>query len=77
MTLAEMIAGVALIATIFTALNGWIFLPEQVKSLRDNDSKQDAKIETIQKEAIIRSEVLARIDERTKRIEDGLKAKNL
>lgn len=77
MTLAEMIAGVALIATIFTALNGWIFLPEQVKTLRDNDSKQDVKIETIQKEAIIRSEVLARIDERTKRIEDGLKAKGL
>lgn len=77
MTVAEMIAGLALIVTIFTAINGWLFLPEQVKQLRDNDTKQDVKIEVIQKEAAARSEILARIDERTKRIEDGLKAKGL
>lgn len=77
MTMAEMIAGVSLIVAVFTALNGWLFLPEQVKQLRDNDTKQDTKIETIQKEAIVRSEVLVRIDERTKRIEDGLKSKSL
>jgi hypothetical protein len=75
LTMSELIAGVALLVTLFSALNGWIILPEQMQNLRANDAKQDARIELITKEAQARNETLARIDERTKRIEDYLKAK--
>ena len=75
LTMSELIAGVALMVTLFSALNGWIVLPEQMRSIQSNDAKQDARIELIQKENQSRSETLARIDERTKRIEDYLKAK--
>lgn len=75
LTMSELIAGVALMVTVFSALNGWIILPEQVRLVQANDAKQDARIELIQKDAQVRSEVLARIDERTKRIEDYLKSK--
>jgi hypothetical protein len=60
---------------MFSALNGWIVLPEQMRSIQANDAKQDATIELIQKDANVRSETLARIDERTKRIEDFLQSK--
>lgn len=73
--MSELIAGVALMVTLFSALNGWIVLPEQMRSIQANDAKQDARIELIQKEAQARNETLARIDERTKRIEDYLKSK--
>jgi hypothetical protein len=75
LTMSELIAGIALLVTLFSALNGWIILPEQMQNLRANDAKQDARIEVIQKEAVARNETLARIDERTKRIEDYLKTK--
>jgi hypothetical protein len=75
LTMSELIAGIALLITMFSALNGWIVLPEQMQNLRANDAKQDARIELITKEAQARNETLARIDERTKRIEDYLKAK--
>ena len=75
LTMSELIAGIALIVTSFSALNGWIVLPEQMRSIQSNDAKQDATIELIQKDAHARSETLARIDERTKRIEEYLKAK--
>jgi hypothetical protein len=75
LTMSELIAGIALLVTLFSALNGWIILPEQMQNLRANDAKQDARIELITKEAQARNETLARIDERTKRIEDYLKAK--
>lgn len=75
LTMSEFIAGLALMVTFFSALNGWIVLPEQMRSIQANDAKQDARIELIQKEAQARNETLARIDERTKRIEDYLKAK--
>ena len=75
LTMSELIAGVALMVTLFSALNGWIVLPEQMRSIQANDAKQDARIEVIQKEAQARNETLARIDERTKRIEDYLKSK--
>ena len=77
LTMSELIAGVALMVTLFSALNGWVVLPEQMRTIQSNDAKQDAKIELIQKDAQTRSETLARIDERTKRIEDYLKAKGL
>jgi septal ring factor EnvC (AmiA/AmiB activator) len=75
LTMSELIAGIALMVTLFSALNGWVVLPEQMRTIQANDAKQDARIELIQKEAVQRNETLARIDERTKRIEDYLKAK--
>ena len=75
LTMSELVAGVALMVTLFYALNGWIVLPEQMRHIQNNDAKQDARIELIQKEAVQRNETLARIDERTKRIEDVLQAK--
>lgn len=75
LTMSELIAGLALIVTSFSALNGWIVLPEQMRSVQSNDAKQDAKIELIQKDAQTRSETLARIDERTQRIEEYLQSK--
>jgi hypothetical protein len=75
LTMSELIAGIALMITLFSALNGWIVLPEQMRVIQANDAKQDAKIEVIQKEAQARNETLARIDERTKRIEDYLQSK--
>ena len=73
--MSELIAGVALMVTLFSALNGWIVLPEQMRHIQTNDAKQDARIEAIQKEAVVRNETLARIDERTKRIEEYLQSK--
>jgi len=75
LTMSEFIAGLALMVTLFSALNGWIVLPEQMRHIQNNDAKQDATIDLIQKENQTRSETLARIDERTKRIEDYLKSK--
>ena len=75
LTMSELVAGIALMVTMFSALNGWIILPEQMRTLQNNDAKQDATIDMIQKDAHVRGETLARIDERTKRIEDYLKAK--
>jgi len=75
LTMSELIAGIALMVTLFSALNGWVVLPEQMRSIQANDAKQDARIEVIQKEAVQRNETLARIDERTKRIEDYLQSK--
>ena len=75
LTMSELIAGIALMVTMFSALNGWVVLPEQMRTIQSNDAKQDARIEVIQKEAVQRNETLARIDERTKRIEDVLQAK--
>jgi TRAP-type mannitol/chloroaromatic compound transport system substrate-binding protein len=75
LTMSELVAGIALMVTMFSALNGWIILPEQMRSIQNNDAKQDATINMIQKDANIRSETLARIDERTKRIEDYLQTK--
>ncbi len=75
LTMSELIAGVALMVTLFSALNGWIVLPEQMRHLQNSDAKQDARIEMINQENQARSETLARIDERTKRIEDYLKSK--
>lgn len=73
--MSELIAGLALMITAFSALNGWIVLPEQMRTIQANDAKQDAKIEVIQEEAQDRAETLARIDERTKRIEEYLQSK--
>jgi len=73
-TIAELIAGVALIITVFSALNGWIVLPEQVRSLKEADALQNAKIAAIELSAQQRAEVLARIDERTVEIKKAIEA---
>jgi len=73
-TIAELIAGVALIITVFSALNGWIVLPEQVRSLKEADALQNTKIAAIELSAQQRAEVLARIDERTVEIKKAIEA---
>jgi hypothetical protein len=73
-TIAELIAGVALIITAFSALNGWIVLPEQVRSLKEADASQNARIAAIELSAQQRAEVLVRIDERTAEIKKTIDA---
>lgn len=75
LTMSEFLAGMALMITLFSALNGWIILPEQMRGIQANDAKQDVRIDVIQREASVRAETLARIDERTKRIEEYLQSK--
>jgi len=75
MNLAEALAALALVATIFSSLNGWVVLPEQMRQVKNENEKQDIRLSTIERLANERSETLARIDERTKRIEESLKAK--
>jgi TRAP-type mannitol/chloroaromatic compound transport system substrate-binding protein len=77
LTISEFIAGFALVITMFSALNGWIVLPEQMRHINSNDAKQDAKIEMMERTSAERSELLARIDERTRRIEEYLQSKGL
>lgn len=73
LTVGEAIAIVAVLVSAFSALNGWIVLPEQMRGIRENDARQDARINVIDKAAQDRAETLARIDERTRRIEERLK----
>lgn len=73
LSIAEIIAAVALIATVFSSLNGWIVLPEQMRQVRNENERQDIRLTAIERLASERSETLARIDERTKRIEESLK----
>jgi hypothetical protein len=73
LTLSELIAGLALLVTIFTAANGWFLLPAEVRHLAQENMRQDKRIENIEQTAEARGETLARIDERTKRIEERLK----
>jgi hypothetical protein len=73
LNIAEITAAVALIATVFSSLNGWIVLPEQMRQVRNENERQDIRLQAIERLASERSETLARIDERTKRIEESLK----
>jgi hypothetical protein len=73
-TVAELISGVALIITAFSALNGWIVLPEQVRTLKEADAIQNTKIAAIELAAQQKAEVLARIDERTLEIKKAIDA---
>ena len=73
LTISEAIALVAIMVAAFSALNGWIVLPKQMRALRESDSRQDARMDMIERVAQDRGETLARIDERTKRIEERLK----
>ena len=70
LSISEIIAGVALLVTLLSGLNGWIVLPEQLNSLRANDTRQDARIGITEQQMHSQAETLARIDERTRRIEE-------
>jgi hypothetical protein len=77
LTLSEAIAALALLVALFSALSGWIVLPEQVRYVREENIKQDTRITAIEAVAQERAETLARIDERTKRIEERLQSNRL
>lgn len=74
LTIAEAIAGFAVLIAAFSALNGWIVLPEQVRTLKDADATQNSRIAAIEIAAQDKAVILARIDERTKRIEEAIGA---
>jgi hypothetical protein len=46
-----------------------------MRQVRNENERQDIRLQAIERLASERSETLARIDERTKRIEESLKAK--
>jgi Flp pilus assembly protein TadB len=64
MSVGEFIAALALVATVFSASQAWWILPE--------NEKQEQRLQKIESTAADRAETLARIDERTKRIEAAL-----
>jgi len=66
---SEIIAGVALIVTIFGSAQGWLILPEKVRAQAERTDRLESKVTSIETLASERAETLARIDERTKRIE--------
>jgi hypothetical protein len=72
LTFSEAVASVAMLVALFSALSGWVVLPEQVRYVREENARQDTRITAIEMAAQERAETLARIDERTKRIEERL-----
>jgi type I restriction-modification system DNA methylase subunit len=70
LSFGEAIAALALVATIFSISQAWWILPEKVT--RVENEKQEARLQKIEAVAADRAETLARIDERTKRIEQIL-----
>jgi hypothetical protein len=73
LNVGEAVAIVALLITILSAFNGWWILPEKVLNLQKDNERQDYRLGAIEKNAADRAETLARIDERTKRIEEALR----
>lgn len=71
-TFSEFIASLALIVTLLSAAYGWIVLPEQMHNMKDTASALEKRITAIESGNLERAETLARIDERTKRIEQTL-----
>lgn len=72
MSVGEFIAALALVATVFSASQAWWILPEKVSRVEVENEKQEARIQKIESVAADHAETLARIDERTKRIEQIL-----
>jgi len=72
MTLSEAISAVAVMVALFSALNGWFVLPEQMRHVKEENARQNIRIDSIESIAAERAETLARIDERTKRMETAL-----
>jgi len=73
MTIGEAVAVIALIVTILSGLNGWLVLPEKLRGVQEENSRQDQRITAMETMAYQKSEILARIDERTRRIEEAVK----
>jgi hypothetical protein len=73
MTIGEAVAVVALIITILSGLNGWLVLPEKLHNVQEENGRQDQRITAMETMAYQKSEILARIDERTRRIEEAVK----
>ena len=71
----EAIAAIALLATFFSASQAWVILPEKVRAVESRSEKQDGRLSDMERLAAERAETLARIDERTKRIEEALRAR--
>lgn len=71
-SIGEAIAALALLCTFIGLSQSWFILPEKVRAVEIRAEKQDDRIVTMEKLAAERAETLARIDERTKRIEAAL-----
>ena len=72
LSVSEAIASLALVATVFSISQAWWILPEKVSRVEIENEKQEARLQKIEATAADRAETLARIDERTKRIEQIL-----
>ncbi|MFZ9964837.1 MAG: hypothetical protein ACO3GO_06475 [Terrimicrobiaceae bacterium] len=72
LSFGEAIAVGALLLTIFSASQAWLILPEKVHRVEADNERQEARLRQIESIASERAETLARIDERTKRIEAAL-----
>ena len=75
LSVSEAIAALALVATVFSISQAWWILPEKVSRVEIENEKQEARLQKIEATAADRAETLARIDERTKRIEQILAAR--
>lgn len=73
---SEIIAGIALVVTIIGSAQGWLILPEKVRAQDERTDRMEARIITIEQLANERAETLARIDERTRRIEQIITAEH-
>ena len=60
---------------IFSISQAWWILPEKVSRVEIENDRQEARLQKIESVAADRAETLARIDERTKRIEQILAAR--
>lgn len=74
LNVGEAVAILALIVTLLSSFNGWWILPEKVLNLQKENERQDDRLVKIESIASERAETLARIDERTRRIEEVLKS---
>jgi hypothetical protein len=72
LSVSEAIAALALVATVFSISQAWWILPEKVSRVEIENEKQESRLQKIEATAADRAETLARIDERTKRIEQIL-----
>lgn len=75
MSIGEAIAALALVATIFSISQAWWILPEKVSRVEIENDRQEARLSKIETVAADRAETLARIDERTKRIEEAIRSR--
>lgn len=72
MTFSEAVSTLAVLVALFSALNGWFVLPEQMRHVKEENVRQNIRIDSMESLAADRAETLARIDERTKRMEQTL-----